>query len=148
MVKRYGSLVGAVKQTVPVQLVDQAYERIGQEVLVRDTITLAAAAIGDTFQCAVLGWETVLDPFDCYTSNAALGATTTLSLGDVTFPTALDNAVATNAAAQKQACSAVGIGNYGQPLWQLLGYASLAAAKAEVKARPLPPNGAQGPFSQ
>jgi nucleoid-associated protein YgaU len=25
---------------------------------------------------------------------------------------------------------------------------ALAAAKAEVKARPLPPNGAQGPFSQ
>ena len=129
MTKRYGSLVGTPKQAAPVVLVDQAFERNSLEILVRDTITLAAAPIADTIQVAVLGWESVLDPYECFISNAALGASTTLSLGDVTYPAALDAAYSTVAAAQKQVLSAVTIGNYGQPLWSLLGYASLAAAK-------------------
>lgn len=130
MTKRYGSLVGTPKQAAPIVLVDMAYERVNLEVLVRDTITLAAAPIADTIQVCVLGWESVLSPYDCFISNGALGASTTISFGDVTYPAALDAAFSTVAAAQKQALSAVAIGSYFLPLWQTLGYASLAAAKA------------------
>jgi hypothetical protein len=71
----------------------------------------------------------VIDPFESFVTFGALGASTTLGLGDATFPAALDSAVSTAAAAQKQILSAITIGNYFQPLWSLLGYASLAAAQ-------------------
>jgi hypothetical protein len=130
MTLRTGSLYGTPITSYPPIPVDKAYSRTNQEILVRDTITLAAAPAADTVLALITGWETVLDIYDCFWSSAALGAGVTLSLGDATYPTALDNAVASNAAQQKQAGSAVTFGNYGKPLWALLGYASLAAAQA------------------
>ena len=130
MTKRYGSLVGTPLNATPALVVDKAFSRTQLGVLVRDTITLAAAPIADTISLGVFGWETVLDQYDCFLSNAALGASTTLSIGDVTYPAALDAAFSTSSAAQKTLCSAVTIGNYFQPLWSLLGYATLAAAQA------------------
>jgi hypothetical protein len=129
----YGSLVGTPTQnTIPPQLSDMAYSRTNQEILIRDTVTLAAAAIGSQIWAGLMGWESVLDPFDCLISNAALGASTTFSFGDgsASYYNGLDSAVSTSSAAQKQLLSAVSIGNYFQPLWANLGYASLAAAVA------------------
>ena len=132
MAKRYGVLVGTPLQTIPVVQVDKTFIRTNQEIIVRDTIALAAAAINDTVQASVLGWESVLDPFECLVNFANLGATTTMSFGDVTFPAALDAAIVTSAASLPvgvQLLSAVPIANYWQPLWSLLGYATLAAAQ-------------------
>lgn len=131
MAKQYGSLVGAVKQLTPFQPVDAAFENTKDRVLVRDTVELAAAA-GDTVQLAILGWETVLDPNGCVFACDDLGVGGTISIGDVTHPTALANAVDTDTAALKATnmLSAVDIANWFKPLWATLGYATLAAAQA------------------
>lgn len=127
----YGSLVGTPKQNTPFTAVDQAYERCFDEVLVRDTIVLNATANGTLIQAiAGLGWESVLEPNGCKAFWGVLGAGVTLSFGDVTFPTALDNAVDVHAAGNALLMSAVAITKYYQPLWQILGYATLAAAQA------------------
>lgn len=129
MTKRYGSLVGAVKQLVPMRPVDTAFENGKDMILVRDTVLLAAAPIADTIQLAIVGWETVIDPVTSDIYFDALGAGTTLSVGDVTYPAALGAATATNAAGSMKALKTITIGNWFQPVWQQLGYASLAAAK-------------------
>ena len=130
MATLYGSLVGTPQNATPPIPSDKSFSRTSQGVLVCDTITLAAAAIGTIIHADTLGWETMLDPYECFASNAALGASTTISFGDITYPAALDAAYATNAASQKTLMSAIGIGSYFQPLWSQLGYATLAAAKA------------------
>lgn len=130
MTKRFGALVGAVKQLSPMRPVDAAYENCKEQVLVRDQIELAAAPAADTVQLAVLGWETVIDPYQSDFSFDALGANTTVSIGDVTYPTALVNALDTHTAAgTSKVVKAPDIDAYFQPLWQMLGYATLAAAK-------------------
>lgn len=131
MTKRYGSLVGSVKQNVPFRPVDSAFENGKDMILVRDTILLAAAPIADTISLGVFGWESVLDPVGCDVYFDALGAASTLSVGDVTYPAALAAATDTHTAAgSMKALKTITIGNWFQPLWQQLGYASLAAAKA------------------
>ena len=128
MAKFYGIYVGTPKQTAPMQPVDHAYERIEEQVIVRDSITLAAA-INDVVQAAVVGWETIIDP-GSKAYFAALGAGSEYDFGDITYPTALDSAVATSAAGSANLLSAVTAGNLFQPIWQMLGYATLAAALA------------------
>ena len=128
MAKFYGIYVGTPKQTAPMQPVDHAYERIEEQVIVRDVITLAAA-INDTVQAAVVGWETILDPGSKF-YNAAAGAGSLVNFGDVTYPTALDAAVAISGAGSANLLSAVTPGNLFKPLWQMLGYADLPTALA------------------
>jgi hypothetical protein len=129
MTKRYGSLVGAVKQLATFRPTDMAYEKTTDHVLVRDTILLAAAAIADTISLGFFGWETMLNPkgdiwFD------ALGASTTLSVGDVTHNAALAAATSTAAAGSFNVSKTITIDKYFQPLWQQLGYADLKTAQA------------------
>ncbi|TCS14547.1 hypothetical protein [Caulobacter sp. BK020] len=130
MTKYYGSLVGTPKQAVPPALIPNVLADNKDWVLVRDTIELAASAT-DTVQAALLPWETVLNPYASDISFDDLGTGTTLSLGNVTYPTALISAtdVAT-AAGTAKAMKSVDIANYFKPLWQTLGYATLAAAQA------------------
>ncbi len=133
MATLYGVLIGTPKNAVPPLGVPNTYENGRQQIIARDRITLAAAAINDLVELARnLPWETVLDPHQCVFSNAALGASTTISIGDgATYPAALASAVATSSAATGvNALSAVTIGNHFKPLWAQIGYASLAAAKA------------------
>lgn len=135
MTKRYGALVGATKQNFISGvggLVDSYFERNNVALLVLDTITLAAAPVADTIQAIVgLGWESMLLPASCKIWNGALGAGVLLSLGDITYPNALINAqAASGAGSTLTGLSNVSIASYGQPLWAMLGYASLAAAKA------------------
>ncbi|MBI1684459.1 hypothetical protein [Caulobacter hibisci] len=128
MAKFYGSLVGTPKQSVRPIPTSHQHENGTDHVLVRDTIELAAAA-NDTVQLAVLGWETVLAPTGTFWFDD-LGTGCTISVGDVTYPNALCNAqdVAT-AAGSALLLKSVDIANYFKPLWQQLGYASLAAAR-------------------
>ena len=132
MTKHLGTFVGTPRASSPLTPVDNAYERNHDEVIVRDIYTNASATtFTDTIQAAVLGWDSVLDWDGSKVHwTAGGGSTTTLSLGDVTFPNGLDNAVDTHAAGSASLGSAVTVPNYGLPLWQALGYATLAAAKA------------------
>jgi len=127
--KFYGSKVGTPKQTLPLRQIPSTLENGTDHVIVRDTIELAASA-NDLVQAAVLPWETVLNPSSTLYFDD-LGTGTTLSLGDITYPNALVNAqdVAT-AAGSASALKSVDIANYFKPLWEQLGYANLAAAKA------------------
>jgi hypothetical protein len=128
MAKQLGALVGTPKAASPPQLVDFGLERCSERILVRDTVELAANA-ADTVQAAVLPWETLLDPASTVWFDD-LGVGGTLSLGDVSFPNALMNAVNTDSAAgNSPAMAAVDIANYWKPLWAVLGYANLAAAQ-------------------
>jgi hypothetical protein len=130
MTKRYGALVGAVTQQVPAVPVDMAFKDTSDHILVRDQILLAAAPIADTISLGIFGWETVLDPVACDVYFDALGANSTLSIGDVNYPAALAAATDTHTAAGSvKALKTITIGNWFQPLWQQLGYASLAAAR-------------------
>ncbi len=129
MTKRYGSLVGAVKQVVPFRPVDSAYENTNDQVLVRDVCNLAAAPAADTIQLFITGWETVVDLFASQFGNDAMGAGVLLAVGDVTFPAALLTGQALSVAGQGRLFGAVSPAKYGQPLWQMLGYADLKTAR-------------------
>ncbi|HEY1448851.1 MAG TPA: hypothetical protein VGF33_09960 [Caulobacteraceae bacterium] len=136
MTLRFGSLAGAPSQAGVYTQIDAAYFDSITKTVVRDTITLAAAPAADTIlACPAggLGWESILDPDECWAHWSALGAGVTVSLGDATFPTALDNLVAMAAAGKANLLSAVTPPNYYLPLWQQLGYATLAAALAVAK---------------
>lgn len=131
MADLYGALVGTPSQAVPITPAPAAYAGSRDITIVRDKIELAAAAANTTIRAAVVGWETVLDPFACdFSFDDLSGAGATLSFGNVTYPNALCNAqdVAT-AAGTAKALKSVDINNYYKPLWEQLGYASLAAAK-------------------
>lgn len=132
MAKIYGIYVGTPKQASPFTPVDDCYERSYDEIIVRDTIVLNTTVNGTIIQAARdVGWDTVLDP-GCKFYNDALGAAVTLSFGVAGFTTALDNAVDVHLATAIGGVgllSAISFGNYYQPLWQMVGYASLAAAQ-------------------
>lgn len=132
MTKFYGSKVGSVilaSQSTP--LVSIALKGGGNTVLIRDTIELAAAAAADTVSLGKVDWETIIDP----TAASSiwfddLGTGQTISIGDATFPNALCNATDTSTAAGTAlVMKSVDVANYFKPLWQILGHASLAAAK-------------------
>lgn len=129
MTKRFGALVGAVKQLSPTRLVDMAWENTTDHVLVKDYITLAAAAIADTVQFGIFGWETILSPGGIIYFDA-LGAGVTLSLGDAGHTTALINAKVCTSAGNVNISANLTLDLYHAPLWQQLGYATLAAAQA------------------
>ncbi|HUO22698.1 MAG TPA: hypothetical protein VMU59_09310 [Caulobacteraceae bacterium] len=129
MSKHYGALVGAVKQLIPFRPVDAAFENTKDEVLVRDVVTLAAAPAADTIQLGLFGWESIIDPVSSDVLYDNLGAGTTLSVGDATYPTALLNAQGTSAAGTSKIGQINAKTLWFAPLWQALGYASLAAAQ-------------------
>lgn len=132
-----GVLLGTPKNAVPPVSIPNTYENGRQQVIARDRITLAAAAILDQIELARnIPWETVLDVHQCQFSFAALGAGSTLSIGDGgANPAALSAAIATAVATKGvDALSAVAIANHHKPLWGLFGYASLAAARAVTPA--------------
>ncbi len=127
MAKQFGSLVGTPRQAN--HLVGMGYEKCTDHIIVRDKVLLAAAA-ADTVQCCLVGWESILSPGSKFWFDD-LGTGGTVSLGDVTYPNALANAVNTDSAAgSSDALAAVAPANYFKPLWQMLGYATLAAAQA------------------
>ncbi len=129
MAKQYGAYVGTPRNSAPPKLVPHGFENGSDHIIVRDTVELAAAA-ADMVQLAVLGWECVLDPDGCKVWFDDLGTGGTISIGDVTYPAALAATVNTDSAAgNTNMLAAIDIANYFKPLWQMLGYATLAAAK-------------------
>jgi hypothetical protein len=130
MTKHYGTFVGTPKQSSPPTPVDMGYERSFDETIVRDVYTNAGAtAFTDTISAAIVGWDTLLDYDDCRAHWTAGGAGCTLSFGSAGFPNALDNAVDIHLAGAASLGSAITVPNYWRPVWQDLGYATLAAAK-------------------
>lgn len=129
MAKFYGALVGTLLRATPPSVSPAGLGNSPDIIIMRDKIEAAAAAT-DQIQIAKVPWETILDPFGSDFSFDDLGTGTTLSAGDVTYPNALCNAtdVAT-AAGTAKLMKSVDINNYYKPLWETLGYASLAAAK-------------------
>lgn len=130
MVKYLGSKVGTPRAATPPSLVSPSLANSKDSVIVRDTIELSAVATS-TVSMGYMPWETVLDPFGSDFSFDDLGTSVTFSIGDVTYPTALCSAtdVAT-AAGTAKVCKSLDIANYFKPLWETLGYATLAAAQA------------------
>jgi len=131
MTKRYGTIAGAARQSDGWAGQNPAHYNGRIVTLVDDTIELAAAPAADTVSAAVLAWDTIIDPYGSDFSFDDLGTGNTLSLGDVTYPNALCNAqdVAT-APGTAKALKTVDIANYFKPLWQILGYADIEAARA------------------
>jgi hypothetical protein len=129
----YGALVGTPKNATPPTPVPNTLENGKDSIIVRDRIELSAAAIGDLIELARdVPWETVIDPYNSDFSFDDLGTSVTMSIGDGgTYFNALCSAqdVAT-AAGTAKICKSVDIANYYKPLWQVLGYSTLAAAKA------------------
>jgi hypothetical protein len=111
-------------------LTDQA--RVGGQVrrLAHDSYT-GDLAQNDTVSLGELDWDTFLDPALSIVEFSDFGTSVTLDIGDVTSPSALcaDLDIAT-AAGTANPLRSVSIANRRLPLWQMLGYASLAAAKA------------------
>jgi hypothetical protein len=127
--KLYGSLVGAVRQSVPPRPVDKAFADGTDALIVRDKIVLTAVTVGTPISLGLVGWDAIIEPVTSVTTYGALGAGVTFSLGDVTFPNALANGVPASSAGNTGIVSASWPNIY-VPLWQQLGYASLAAAQA------------------
>lgn len=136
MANLYG-VNGTAKNTTPPTPISSALENGKDQVIARDRIELSSAAIGDLVEFARnVPWETVLNPYSSSFSFDDLGTSVTLSIGDGdTKSTALCNAqdVAT-AAGEARIMKSVDIANYFKPLWAVMGYASLAAAKAVTPA--------------
>lgn len=110
-------------------LTDQA--RVGGQVrrLAHDYVTVDAAE-NDTVKLAVLDWDTLLDPTLSIVEFDDFGTSVTLDIGDVTYPAALcDGQDIATAAGTANPCKTLTIAKRRQPLWQALGYATLAAAK-------------------
>lgn len=128
MPKFIGSYATAAAAT-SAGLVDQG--RAGGRVcrLAHDFVT-ADAAQNDTIQLGYFDWDTLLDPELSVVEFTDLGTSVTMDIGDVTYPDALCAAqdVAT-AAGTCNPLKSVTIANRRKPLWEMLGYASLAAAK-------------------
>lgn len=130
MTKFYGSLVGVAVVASPRPLtIPMGRKMYTDHGIVRDRVLLAAAAIADTISLGFMAWETVIAPASDIWWDA-LGASTTLKIGDITFPSALSAAFATNAAGTTKILSSVPIGNYFKTLWEQLGYADLKTAQA------------------
>jgi hypothetical protein len=131
MTTYYGSKVGTLKQATRPTPIPSVFERGTDHILCRDTIELAAAA-GSLVELAVLPWETVISPSSRLWFDD-LGSAQTFDIGDVTYPTALvsgtDTGTAASGADGVAFLKSVDIANYFKPLWEMLGYASLAAAK-------------------
>lgn len=131
MTKRYGVFVGTPKQAFPTQMVDMGFENAADVILVRDKITLAAAPAADVISLGVFGWESMLDPDKCIFAHDDLGASVTLAIGDITTPAALFAATSAHSATSNIAMlGAISNANAYKRLWEILGYATVAAAQA------------------
>lgn len=128
----YGALIGTPKNTVPATSIPATYENGKDQILARDRYEAAALAVADKIELVRnLPWETVLDPDECRIWFDDLGAAQTLTIGDTTYPAALAAAIDTGTAAgSANMMVSVDIANYFKPLWQVLGHANLAAARA------------------
>lgn len=133
MTDRYGSFRGAVIQQMPPRMPIGA---LGGEFLRRmamDSVLLAAAPIADRIWLGNFNIDAILDPASMV-YNDALGASTTLSIGDKTYPSVLAAAASTVSAGSRSIIASVTIANYPKPIWAQLGYASRDAC---IAAQPM-----------
>lgn len=129
MAKQYGLYVDTLLRAAPPKQAPAA--RAGGHIsqLRLDTAELVAAAAADIVSLGFYKWETLLSP-DSKVYYDALGTGVTLKIGDATDDDKLAVAAAASSAGSRSLIASIAIENYGKPLWDMLGYASLAAAKA------------------
>jgi hypothetical protein len=88
-------------------------------------------AENDVVSLGKFDWDTILDPALSIVEFTDFGTGVTLDIGDVTYPTALtDGQDIAAAAGTVNPLKSVSIANRRKPLWSMLGYATLAAARA------------------
>lgn len=143
MAKLYGTLVGQAYNpgNATPRRTNHAHEKGTDHVLIRDTITLAAAPVNDTISLGKFGSNAFLDPECCMIRHDDLGATTTLDIGREAIgalaaaPQALITAQdVSTAAGSFSLFKSVPINNYFKPLWQVLGLASDPGGEIELIA--------------
>lgn len=89
------------------------------------------AAQNDTVSLGFVDWDTLMDPTLSTLAFDDFGTGVNLDVGDVTYPAALTSGQdISSAAGSINPLRSVSIANRRRPLWQMLGYASLAAARA------------------
>lgn len=109
-----------------------AHGRINGEVrrLAHDVYT-GDLAQNDTVSLGHFNWNTLLDPALSIVEFSDFGTSVTLDIGDVTYPAALcDGQDIATAAGTANPLKSVTVANRRKPLWEMLGYASLTAARA------------------
>lgn len=111
---------------------------INSEVRVwQDRVQIAASEVGSKIYLADLPWDLKLLPDLCKIHFDDAGTSVTLDIGDASNDDSLaaDIDIAT-AAGSSSMMPVIDRSNYGKPLWQILGYATRAAAVATgAKAR-------------
>ncbi|WP_303829389.1 hypothetical protein [Asticcacaulis taihuensis] len=128
MARILGLFVGALLAANPYKAPPAQLAGGGLRVLRNDTTELNANAVADVVPLGTFHWETVIDP-SSQIANDAFAANTTISVGDATYPAALAAAASVSTAGSRSLVASVDIAKYPMPLWKVLGYASLAAAK-------------------
>lgn len=112
-------------------LAPHGYVHAPYHVLYQDRVQLpAGTSIGSTVLLGDFDWQAILDPFDCQMTNDAAGAAVTINVGCDNAPAALVAGQSLVAAGTFSLLAAVDRSNFGKPLWQLMGFATLKAAQA------------------
>lgn len=114
----------ALGKTPPLPLADKRLNLV-----VSDTVTLAAAQINDIINLGSVHYKSRIDKLSTL-AYANLGASTTLKVGRPGSDAVLSAAAATTSAGERSLISAVTIDKRASPAWEQLGYASEAAALA------------------
>lgn len=129
-----GSLVGTKVAAAGFANVDSFLKDGTQKVLQRDLAALANTnVIGDQISLGIFKSNTLLDPRSYMWWDAA-GAGVTVNIGDVNHANALGAAVSIAAAGNGALWAAFTPAKIGQPLWQVLGYASDPGGTIELLA--------------
>lgn len=129
MAKIKGLYLGVALSALSAGLVRSVYSGAELQNLVSDTAELSATPVSDVISLGVFSVDARIHP-DSLIYTDALGASTTLSIGDATYPAALAAAASTASAGNRSVIASVNIADYFKPLWQQLGYASRQAAVA------------------
>lgn len=114
-------------------------------ILVLDRSTWAAAAdIGSTIDLGDFPSDIYLAPGHCPLKWTALGAGTTLGVGDATYPTGIVAGLDVAAAGGADLLSQKSPVEWAKPLWQLLGYAADPNRPIRLQAKVAGANAAAG----
>lgn len=127
---RVATVVAAAAASGAFAGVNSAYAGGEVRCLARDYVTVDAAE-NDTVSLGTFDWDTVIYDGPSLFQFSDFGTSVTLDIGDATYPAALvDGQDIATAAGEARILKSVAIASRSAPLWQMLGHATLAAAKA------------------
>lgn len=137
MAKIFGTLVGAPVSSLAATgfgAVSDRYKDGRDQVLWRDSVTLAGNVIGDQISLGLFRSTAYLDQGDSLLWFGACGASCVLNIGDATHATALASGLAVAAAGTSPLQAAWQPLWIGMSLWQRLGWASDPGGTIELLA--------------